>query len=357
MGLVHPIIHRVGVIGIFLLEQFVVGLTLGDALDEACYLLMLLILPGIGVAPVVLEVALHLLHLLDGGSLGILLHAGVDGGVDLQTAGIEVVAVVLAPVLEVVGNSLAEICGLTVVVALDAIVERDGLEFECVVGGLRKMAVTHHIVEHRVAALETVVGVDAGIIICGGLEHTHKDGSLVGGEILGGGAEVGLARRLDTEGIAAEINRVGIHGEDVALVEDILKLDCGNPLLALHYQYLKTGDATKKTCGVVGADTEEVLCQLLGDGGGTAGVVMDGCVLDGGKHANEVDALVMIESLVLGIDEGFPKFRIDILILHGGAVFVEILADHHTVGTVDLGCLTADGILDLAIAWRLAEKP
>ena len=151
--LVHPIIHRVGVVGIFLLELFVVGLTLGNAFDESGYLLMLLVLPWICVAPVVLEVALHLLHLLDGSSLGILLHTGVDGGVDLETAGIEVVAVVLAPILEVVGNSLAEICSLTVVVALDAIVEGDGLEFESVVGGVGEISMVHHIIKYGVAAL------------------------------------------------------------------------------------------------------------------------------------------------------------------------------------------------------------
>ena len=66
---------------------------------------------------------------------------------------------------------------------------------------------------------------------------------------------------------------------------------------------------------------------------------------------------MIIESLVLGIYEGFPKFRVDILILHRSTVFVEVLANHHTVGTVYLGSLTAYRILYLTIAWRLAKQP
>ena len=334
--LVHPIIHRVGVVGIFLLELFVVGLTLGNAFDESGYLLMLLVLPWICVAPVVLEVALHLLHLLDGGSLGILLHAGVNGSIDFQSAGIQVVSIVLAPILEVVGHCLAEICCLTVVVALHVIVESDRFEFEGVVGGVGEISMVHHIIKYGVAALKTILGINAWVIVCGSLEHTHKDCCLIGGEILWCGAEIGLTSCLDTKGIATEINGVGIHGEDVALVEDKLQFHCCNPLLALHYKNLKARNATKKTGGVVGANTEEVLCQLLGDGRGTTGIMVDGGVLDGCKHADKVDAPVIIESLVFCIYESFPEFGIDLLIFHRSAVFIEILAYHHAVGTVYL---------------------
>ena len=58
-----------------------------------------------------------------------------------------------------------------------------------------------HEVEHDVTAPEGVVGIDEGIIIGGGLEHTHEDGSVLGCQILGGTAEVGLAGCLDAEGI------------------------------------------------------------------------------------------------------------------------------------------------------------
>ena len=85
--------------------------------------------------------------------------------------------------------------------------------------------------------------------------------------------------------------------------------------------------------------------------------MVDGGVLDGCKHADKVDAPMIIESLVFCIYESFPEFGIDLLIFHRSAVFIEILAYHHAVGTVYLGCLTADGVLYLAIAWRLAKQP
>ncbi len=43
-------------------------------------------------APVVVEVLLYLLHLLVSSLLGVFLHTRVDGGVYLQTDGVEVVA-------------------------------------------------------------------------------------------------------------------------------------------------------------------------------------------------------------------------------------------------------------------------
>lgn len=60
------------------------------------------------------EIALHLLHLLRHGSLGIFLHTGVNSGVNLQAAGIQVIAIVLQELLYilVLGDCLAEILGL-----------------------------------------------------------------------------------------------------------------------------------------------------------------------------------------------------------------------------------------------------
>ena len=113
---------------VFLREVFVDGLSLCDVLNEVFDFLMALVLPGVGRAPVLVEVVLHLSHLLAGGLLGVFLHAGVDGGVNLQTFGIEgvaVVEVILAPVLQIVGQCLAEVVGIAVVGRLHAVVEFD----------------------------------------------------------------------------------------------------------------------------------------------------------------------------------------------------------------------------------------
>ena len=80
-------------------------------------------------------------------------------------------------------------------------------------------------------------------------------------------------------------------------------------------------------------------------------------ILYGCEDTNDVDTLVFVEAFVLCIDKGFPKFRVNLLILYGSAVFIEVFSYHDTIGTVNLRCLTADGILDLAVAWGLAKKP
>ena len=81
----------------------------------------------------VVEVLLYLFHLLAGCIFSILLHAGIDGGINLQTAGIEVVTFVFTPVFQVVGYSLTEVFSLSVVVFLYLEVELDRLSLQLVV--------------------------------------------------------------------------------------------------------------------------------------------------------------------------------------------------------------------------------
>ena len=97
-------------------------------------------------APVIVEVLLYLLHLFASSILGIFLHTGVDGGVNLQTTGIEVVTFLLAPVFQIVGNSLTEVFRLSVVVLLYLEVELDRHLLQLVVTILGEVAVCHHII-------------------------------------------------------------------------------------------------------------------------------------------------------------------------------------------------------------------
>ena len=74
------------------------------------------------------EIVLHLSHLLTSGLLSIFLHTGVDGGIYLQTFSIEGVAVieiVLTPVFQIVGYCLTEIVGIAIVGGLHAVIELD----------------------------------------------------------------------------------------------------------------------------------------------------------------------------------------------------------------------------------------
>ena len=152
------VVHGVWIVREACQQCLVEWLALGDALNKVRNHLVVLVLPRFltqpialsclrtADAPVIVEVLLHLLHLLAGGILGILLHAGIDGGVYLQTAGVEVVTLVLAPVFQVVGHSLTEVFRLSVVVFLYLEVELDRLRLQLVVFGTGQVAMCHHII-------------------------------------------------------------------------------------------------------------------------------------------------------------------------------------------------------------------
>ena len=88
LPLLHEVVHRVWVVGIFCAQ---VAIAVGVAclgLKEARNRLVVVVEPAVAVAPVVLEVLLHHLHLFLHRLLGIFLHARVERGVDFQSVGI-----------------------------------------------------------------------------------------------------------------------------------------------------------------------------------------------------------------------------------------------------------------------------
>ena len=85
MWLVEIIVDRVGAVLKLVRQIFVYRKLLCNAFDESRNDLVVLVLPRFLVAPMVLEVALHDLHLLYGSLFSILLHARVEGGVYFQT--------------------------------------------------------------------------------------------------------------------------------------------------------------------------------------------------------------------------------------------------------------------------------
>ena len=364
------VVHRVGVVRIFRQEVLVERLSLGDAVDEVGYDIVVLVLPRILAhpvalahlvamdAPVVVEAFLHLFHLLAGSLLGIFLHAGVDGGVNLQSAGVEVVALVLAPVFQVVGDGLAEVLRLSVVVFLHLEVEHDRLLLQFLEAVLTEVAVGHHVIEHGVAACQTVLWVGARVVVGCSLEHAHEHGNLVGGEFLRRGVEVSLGGSLDAVGVASEVHGVGIHGDDFLLRVDRLQLHGDDPLLALHDEDAEQRNFAQQSRGVLRAHTEHVLRQLLCDGGGATCVVMQEGVLCRTKHADRVDADVLVESLVLGIHECLEEVGVHLLVFHRSTVLVEVLADELSVGAIDFGSLGCLWVEDAGeVARRLTEEP
>ena len=195
----HPLLiivaDGVGVVGVSCLQRLVERLTLGNLVDEAGYLVAVLIAPRRHThpvlvlvaedAPVVVEVVLHLLHLLHGSLLGVFLHPRIERGVDLQTGAVEVVAILFTPVLEIVGNGLAEVHGLTVVVLLHLEVEFDGQFLERVAGGFREVAMRIHIRQHHIAAALAVLWIGLWIIHRRGLQHTDEHCAVLRRETVG----------------------------------------------------------------------------------------------------------------------------------------------------------------------------
>ena len=125
--LVHIVVDAVGLIGVFGLQRFINREPLGYALDEVRDDLSFLVAPWVLMIPVSLESALDDAHLLCHGLLGILLQTCVDGGVDAQSAAVEVVAVEFRLLLEELRHGIAEVlCASRIVVHL-LYVEHDAL--------------------------------------------------------------------------------------------------------------------------------------------------------------------------------------------------------------------------------------
>ena len=296
-----------------------------------------------------LEGGLYLLaEVFAHGLLGIALHARVDGGVDLQAVLVHVVvvaigfAVVLAPVFHVGADVLAQIGCQAVVVALGRVARHvDGFLLVDGQAVVAEVAVVVHLGEDDIAALQRVVGVQHGAVGRGGFEQSHEYGGLVDVQLGGRLVEEGLRGGLDAEGIAAEVDGVEVHGENLLLGVVVLQLDGHDPLTELGED--------GATAGVGLAHLVEVLGQLLGDGGAAAGGAMasDDSLEEHAEETACVDAGVAVETGVLGGDEGIDEVGGKLVVGDVGAVLEAYVAQHLAVVADDLGGLQAVGILDV----------
>ena len=291
---------------------------------------------------------------------------------DAQTIGIEVETVgrvatshqsAAAKHVDVAYQGFTEIGGRTVVAALPHPMGQgdgkvlDGVEL--LRSGLpvakQDMAMRIDEIEHRVAAGQRIAGIEPRIVAAGGLEQSHQDCRLLIGETVGGGAKIAAGSRLDTEGIAAKVYRIEIHGEDFLLREHHFQFDGHYPFLGLHDKQLHAGNASQQACGIAGTHTEHVLGQLLGDGTGSACPPLKH-VLGRSKETLEIDATMLVETLVLRINQRVHQQRREVGIFHRCPVFIVIAADELAIGTVDFGSLAHHGILDVGKAGRTTEE-
>ena len=75
-----------------------------------------------------------------------------------------------------------------------------------------------HVLQYLIAAVGGILWIYEGVVVGCCFQHTHKNGSFLHLQVLGGGIEVGLCCSLDSVGIRSEVNSVGIHVYDFLLV-------------------------------------------------------------------------------------------------------------------------------------------
>mgnify|MGYP000024234497 CR=1 FL=1 len=119
---------------------------------------------------------------------------------------------------------------------------------------------------------------------------------------------------------------------------------------------IRMSNLPQKPGGILRTDAEHVLDKLLRDGGRATGLALHG-VLQCSENALEVDAVVTVETFVLGGNERLEKDGVDGIVWHRRTVLAEKLSHQLAVGTVNLGSCRRLGVHDFVQRGRLAKEP
>ena len=238
-----------------------------------------------------------------GGVLGGRLHDGVDGGLDGEAALKEDVRgeLLLQQRLDVIDE-------VRVGVDRDARVgdlghvQREGLCDGGVVLLLGDGAQAQHVAQDLVAALDGDLGVDRGVVVGGGVGQADEQRGLGEREVAGVLGEVGLGGGLDAVRAVAVVDAVEVHHQDLVLGVDLLHLQGDEGLADLALD------------GLVELLLREdgVAHELLGDGRGALGAARE-LRQHGAADADDVDARVLVEALVLDVDRALEDPRGDLV--------------------------------------------
>src|SRR5690606_18147634 len=144
----------------------------------------------------------------------IFLHAGVDGSVDLQTIGVNVIRTSVG-FLTVFGygsyfilQNFPEVRSITGVLIHLAIVELDGLFLQLCGRGGFELSVLHHLVEHHISSVFRLYWISPWVVgvIC--LKHSNKNRSFFHCKAIGFFGEEGSGSVSDPINIVAEWNGI-----------------------------------------------------------------------------------------------------------------------------------------------------
>ncbi len=217
-----------------------------------------------------------------------------------------------------------------------------------------------HARKDQVAARHGVVVVPQRRVARRRVHHAHEHGGLLHVQLVGLLVEEGVGRRLDAEGVRAELHRIEVHRGDLLLGVVVFEFESRNPLLELRgHELCRTGDAAAVARRVA---REEVLGQLLRDGRTAAlrGVLQQQGLHGHTRQRGDVDTRMAPEANILRRDERRDDGRHlmsvepdverrirrkEVGILHIGAVLHEERADDLAVLGVDLRGEVAPGVL------------
>ena len=282
-------------------------------------------------------------ELLVHGLLGSALPFGVDSGVDLQATAEDglLLEVLLEQRLDVVGP-----VGVRAVALHDRLAE---VEVELLGKGgvvllLGDVTSGEHAIEDDVAPPDGKVGVGGGVIGRRGLREAGEQRCLGEGELGRMLVEVGPGCGLDAIGSMAVVDGVEVHEQDLVLGVDLLELDGDVCLADLPLEALLEL--------LVGQDG--VSHQLLGDG--RRALVAAG--QDGERRARDaldVDAVVLVEADVLGVDGALDDVGGDLLHGDGASVLEVELGDDVAVGVIDLRGLGDEVGVGRGVVWQVLE--
>ena len=271
--------------------------------------------------PVVPRVA----DVLVDGRLGGALHRRADGRLDGEAA---VVDGARRELLAQLAQDVAHEGGVLVGAGRLArsVVEHERLGDGGVVLLLGDVAAVEHVGEHGVAALEGKVGVDRGVVGGGRLRQADEGRGLGEREVGAGLVEVGLGRRLDAVAVAPEEDGVEIHHEYLVFAVHLLELQGDVGLAHL---------ARERLLELLVLE-HRVADELLGDGRRALAAAGD-LHHDGAQDAAQVDALVRVEALVLGVDEPLEHVGGALVDGDGDTVLLVVFGDDVAVGVEDRG--------------------
>ena len=196
----------------------------------------------------------------------ILLHAGIDGGINLQSVGVDIVsltiflAVLITPSIKrvvlpgngvnvvlnhvprwivralgllghhVAAQEITEVCSNTILMVSHMELQVQGFSGVLIVFLLRNVIGLEHLVEHHITTLQGTVGMTDRVKVGRILTQAYEHRRLGDGKVFGILIKIGIRGSLDTYGIMQEVEVIEIHRHDFILRIVTLQFDGYHPL-------------------------------------------------------------------------------------------------------------------------------